>query len=36
VLDAYFEGRFWPQFSEATLNELLSVLTLPRIRQKHG
>jgi putative PIN family toxin of toxin-antitoxin system len=36
VLDAYFEGRFRPQFSEATLNELLSVLTLPRIRQKHG
>jgi predicted nucleic acid-binding protein len=36
VLDAYFEGRFRPQFSEATLKKLLGVLALPRIREKHG
>lgn len=36
VLDAYFAGVFRPQFSAATLDELLGVLTLPSIRQEHG
>jgi putative PIN family toxin of toxin-antitoxin system len=35
VLDAYFDRRFRPQFSDATLDELLAVLMLPSIRQEH-
>jgi putative PIN family toxin of toxin-antitoxin system len=35
VLDAYFVGRFRPQFSDATLDDLLAVLMLPNIRGLH-
>jgi predicted nucleic acid-binding protein len=35
VLDSYFEGRFRPQFSDETLDELLAVLILPGIRAEH-
>jgi putative PIN family toxin of toxin-antitoxin system len=36
VLDAYYEGRFRPQFSEATIDELLAALLLPHIREEYG
>jgi putative PIN family toxin of toxin-antitoxin system len=35
VLDRYFEGQFRPQFSDATIGELLDVLLLPGIRALH-
>jgi putative PIN family toxin of toxin-antitoxin system len=36
VLDAYFEGRFLLVCSTATLDELIEVMLIPHIRQRHG
>jgi putative PIN family toxin of toxin-antitoxin system len=36
LLDAYYDGRFRLVFSPATIDELLTVLTLPDIQARHG
>jgi putative PIN family toxin of toxin-antitoxin system len=36
VVDAYLDGKFQLVLSDAVLEELLSVLLLPGIRQHHG
>lgn len=36
VIDAYFDGRFRLCYSPDTLDELLAVLTVPYIRDRHG
>jgi putative PIN family toxin of toxin-antitoxin system len=35
ILDAYFDGKFRLAFSPATSDELLQVLSLPKIRARH-
>lgn len=35
VLDAYFDRRFELVYSQATFDELLNVLLLPQIRERH-
>ena len=36
VVDAYLDGRFQLVLSQAVLQELLTVLLLPEIREVHG
>jgi uncharacterized protein len=36
VMAACFQGRFVPVFSDESLEELLEVMALPRIRMRHG
>ena len=36
ALDAYFAGKYQLAFSPATSDELLEVLSLPKIRLRHG
>ncbi|HEX6985800.1 MAG TPA: putative toxin-antitoxin system toxin component, PIN family [Planctomycetaceae bacterium] len=36
VLDAYYDGRFRLAYSPDTLDELLAVLTVSHIRDRHG
>lgn len=36
VLDAYYEGSFALISSPATIDELIEVLLIPHIRQRHG
>jgi putative PIN family toxin of toxin-antitoxin system len=36
VLDAYYDGQFELSYSPATLDEVIDVLQLPAIRQRHG
>lgn len=36
VREAYYDGRFQIVVSPDTLNELIEVLMLPRIRNRHG
>ena len=36
VLDAYYEGKFTPISSPATIDELIEVMLIPHIRQRHG
>jgi uncharacterized protein len=35
VLDHYFDGAFTLAFSDATLNELVNVLSIPRLKARH-
>lgn len=36
VLDAYFDGQFELIYSADSLDELLNVLLIPKIRRRHG
>jgi len=36
ALDAYFDDKYWLAFSPATSDELLTVLSLPKMRLRHG
>jgi predicted nucleic acid-binding protein len=36
VLDAYYDQRFRIAYTAATVDELIDVLNLPRIREMHG
>lgn len=36
VLDACYDRRFRPVFSDETLDELINVLAVPHIRTRHG
>ena len=36
AVDAYYDGKYQLVFSPATRDELLNVLTIPKIRARHG